>query len=122
MAWSGDDACWPDRRTSRRRQGQLADSWDQAFPPETIARIRAFLGNAWMSDRVYDAAFFEGQAERSLASARVVLGRVFPLLRPRRLVDVGCGVGTWLRAALDLGADDVFGVDGDYVDPAVVTD
>jgi SAM-dependent methyltransferase len=73
-----------------------------------------------MTDRGYDAAFFEGQAERSLASARVVLGRVFPLLRPRRLVDVGCGVGTWLRAALDLGADDVFGVDGDYVDPAAL--
>ena len=70
-----------------------------------------------MSDPVYDAAFFEGQAERSLVSARVVLSRVFPLLRPRRLLDVGCGVGTWLRAALELGADDVFGMDGNYVDP-----
>jgi SAM-dependent methyltransferase len=73
-----------------------------------------------MSDEVYGAAFFEAQAARSLASARVVLGRVFPLLRPRRLLDVGCGVGTWLRAGLDLGADEVFGTDGDYVDPATL--
>ena len=71
-----------------------------------------------MSDPLYDAAFFEGQAARSLVSARAVLSRVFPLLRPRRLLDVGCGVGTRLRAALEFGADDVVGTDGNYVDPA----
>ena len=70
-----------------------------------------------MSNPVYDAAFFEGQAARSLVSARTVLSRVFPLLHPRRLLDVGCGVGTWLRAALELGADDVIGTDGNYIDP-----
>ena len=73
-----------------------------------------------MNDPVYDAAFFEGQAALSLASARVVLGRVFPLLRPKRLLDVGCGVGTWLQAGIELGADEVFGIDGDYVDPATL--
>ena len=71
-----------------------------------------------MSEQAYDAAFFESHADRSLASARVVLGHVFRLLAPRRLVDVGCGVGTWLRAGLDLGAEEVLGTDGDYVDPA----
>ena len=43
-----------------------------------------------MSDPVYDAAFFEGQAARSLVSARAVLSRVFPLLRPRRLLHPNC--------------------------------
>lgn len=71
-----------------------------------------------MSGQPYDSAFFEGQATRSLTSARAVLRRVFPMLRPRRLVDVGCGVGTWLRAGLELGAEQVLGIDGSYVDAA----
>ncbi len=65
---------------------------------------------------IYDKDFFEGQAERSLISARIILGRLVPLLRPRRLLDVGCGVGSWMRAGLDLGVEEAIGIDGDYVD------
>ena len=36
---------------------------------------------------------------------------------PSSLLDVGCGTGTWLRAALDLGVAGVFGVDGVDVMP-----
>jgi hypothetical protein len=32
--------------------------------------------------------------------------------QPRSVLDVGCGKGTWLRAALDSGVRDVVGVDG----------
>lgn len=32
--------------------------------------------------------------------------------RPRSLLDVGCGTGTWLRAALDRGITDVLGIEG----------
>src|SRR5207244_51594 len=31
---------------------------------------------------------------------------------PKSLLDVGCGVGTWMRAASDLGVVEVFGIDG----------
>jgi len=48
------------------------------------------------------------------------LRKIFPLLEPRRIVDIGCGVGTWMRAALDLGAEAVVGVDGDYVDRSML--
>lgn len=64
----------------------------------------------------YDREFFTRQSAGSLASARIVLGEVLPLIQPQRLVDVGCGVGTWLRAAQNLGVPEVVGVDGDYVD------
>ena len=68
----------------------------------------------------YDRSFFKGQAAASLQSARVVLGRVFPLVQPRRVLDVGCGTGSWMRAALDLGATETLGVDGDYVDRSML--
>src|SRR5271156_330239 len=40
----------------------------------------------------------------------------FPFLfadaKPHSLLDVGCGAGNWLKAALNFGMQDVFGVDG----------
>ncbi|MDR3529467.1 MAG: methyltransferase domain-containing protein, partial [Rhodopila sp.] len=64
----------------------------------------------------YGARFYEDHADGSLRSARVVLGQVFGWLSPGTVVDVGCGVGTWLLAARELGAKQVLGLDGDYVD------
>ncbi len=31
---------------------------------------------------------------------------------PDSLLDAGCGTGTWLRAAQELGVNNIFGVDG----------
>jgi hypothetical protein len=65
----------------------------------------------------YDRAFYDWQKTGSNASASVILPLVFSLAgRPGSILDVGCGVGPWLRAALDLGVDDIFGIDGDWVD------
>lgn len=63
----------------------------------------------------YTSEFFAGQALGSLASARVVLSELFNVFRPNSFVDIGCGVGTWCRAAADLGVSKVLGVDGGYV-------
>lgn len=35
---------------------------------------------------------------------------------PKSVLDVGCGTGTWLRAAADLGVADLYGVDGVIVE------
>jgi SAM-dependent methyltransferase len=42
----------------------------------------------------------------------VALPILIGLNHPNSLLDVGCGTGTWLKTALDLGINDVFGVDG----------
>lgn len=69
---------------------------------------------------IYDRVFYETQQDRSLQSARVVLGKAFSLVRPQRVLDVGCGVGTWLKAAAELGAAEICGIDGDYVDRSML--
>ena len=64
----------------------------------------------------YSDTFFAAQSAGSLASARTVLREAFGLLgAPATVVDVGCGVGTWLRAATELGAGTVLGLDGSWV-------
>jgi hypothetical protein len=45
----------------------------------------------------------------------VVVPIVLDLVRPRSVVDVGCGIGAWLSVFSTLGVDDVLGVDGEYV-------
>ncbi len=65
----------------------------------------------------YDCICCKGQKDSSRSSARVVLGELFGLLGtiPASIADVGCGVGTWLRVALDLGAKTAVGFDGDWI-------
>jgi SAM-dependent methyltransferase len=48
----------------------------------------------------------------TLRGPRCALPIVFPSGFPRSILDVGCGTGTWLRTAIDLGAREVFGIDG----------
>ena len=60
----------------------------------------------------YDEGFFQHQADGSERSARLVLEHLFDLYRPESILDIGCGVGTWLQAAQSLGVKDILGVDG----------
>jgi hypothetical protein len=69
-----------------------------------------------MSHALYDRSFFAGQAIGSLRSAHHVVPLVLSLVRPASVVDVGCGLGTWLKVFQDKGIQDIVGIDGDYVD------
>jgi len=68
----------------------------------------------------YGRIFYEVHRAGSRRSAEVILPIVFDLVRPRSVVDVGCGVGTWLAVCSELGARDVLGIDGDHVDRAML--
>src|SRR5438067_13731659 len=48
----------------------------------------------------------------TIAGPRAILERLFQGSPPKSLLDLGCGTGTWLRAALDLGVTEIYGVDG----------
>jgi SAM-dependent methyltransferase len=56
------------------------------------------------------------QNRHSIAGAAAALPQILCGWRPRSILDVGCGTGTWMRAALDVGVRDVFGIDGVEVD------
>ena len=66
--------------------------------------------------RHYDFEFFRTFRSGSLASARIIVPIILELLAPRSVVDVGCGIGTWLSVFQEHGVDDVIGVDGGYID------
>lgn len=63
----------------------------------------------------YSEAFYSGIGPGSRSSAQVVLPIVFNLVQPHRVVNVGCGAGTWLAVCRELGAQEVLGIDGDWV-------
>jgi SAM-dependent methyltransferase len=66
----------------------------------------------------YDASFFGSQAPGSRKSAAVVVPLVNKLVRPNSVLDVGCGVGTWLAEWVSEGVTDVLGLDGEYAGKA----
>lgn len=64
----------------------------------------------------YNETFYRHQMDGSLSSARVVVPLLMDLVSPKSVIDVGCGVGTWLNVYSQLGVDEILGIDGDYVD------
>ena len=68
----------------------------------------------------FSAQQLQAWSEASEASARAVLPIVFDLWRPASVVDVGCLFGSWAAVAAELGAAEVLGIDGDYVERARV--
>ena len=64
---------------------------------------------------VYDDSFYSAQASRSLQSARAVVPLAMEFFRPSSVVDVGCGVGTWLKAFSECGVEELRGYDGPWV-------
>lgn len=67
----------------------------------------------------YTTQFFDDQRDGSLASAAIILPILIDIFRPRSLVDIGCGQGTWTRTAMQLGIDDQVGVDGAWAQPVL---
>jgi SAM-dependent methyltransferase len=63
----------------------------------------------------YDPQFYSCYRDASHQSALEVVPHILELFHPKSVVDVGCGIGTWLKAFQDNGIKDLQGVDGDYV-------
>ncbi|MBX2860095.1 MAG: class I SAM-dependent methyltransferase [Vampirovibrio sp.] len=68
----------------------------------------------------YNQTFYQNQSPGSRRSAEVVVPLVLDLVSPTSVLDVGCGVGTWLSVFAEQGISTITGLDGDYVDTAML--
>ena len=69
----------------------------------------------------YDSSFYDRTRNRSYSSALATLGFLWRYYAPVSVVDVGCGSGTWLKAAAELGAKDIQGLEGAWMSKEIAT-
>jgi len=74
-----------------------------------VASVKDKLGTE------YNSAFFDDLSPGSRLSAATLIPLVEKLTGPSSVLDVGCGVGTWLAEWESRGVADIFGIDGEYV-------
>jgi SAM-dependent methyltransferase len=53
-------------------------------------------------------------------AAKEIVPRIIDLLHPKSVVDVGCGLGSWLSVFEDFGIKDIVGIDGNYVNRSLM--
>ncbi len=68
----------------------------------------------------YDTAFYADLKNTAGPSAGIITPIVQDLVHARRVVDVGCGDGSWLAAFKACGAETILGLDGDWLDEALL--
>lgn len=64
----------------------------------------------------YTDEFYDRQDTLRFQSASEVLNLLFSYYKPKSMVDLGCGLGHWLKTASDLGVNTIFGYDGHLLD------
>ena len=68
----------------------------------------------------YSSAFFAERAEGSHKSSEVVVPHILSRLPVQSVVDVGCGIGSWLATFAKYGVANIHGIDGGYVDRSLL--
>jgi SAM-dependent methyltransferase len=66
----------------------------------------------------YNYNFYTTMIKGAEESASRTLPALFEVLQPKSMLDLGCGVGCWLKVAKELGVEKVIGFDGAYVNPS----
>ena len=69
-----------------------------------------------MKNLIYDNNFFACQLDLRNQSAKEIATFMYKLIEPKSVVDVGCGLGSWLSSFRELGVRKILGFDGDYID------
>lgn len=67
-----------------------------------------------MTPKNYNDNFHNVHFKNSINSAKAVIPIFFEYFKPKNVLDVGCGIGTWL-SVFEQNNCEIFGLDGDYV-------
>ena len=65
---------------------------------------------------VYDDTFFARVTQDTVESARIIVPLLLKLINPASVVDIGCGLGAWLKVCQEHRIKVFRGFDGDYID------
>lgn len=68
----------------------------------------------------YTTDFYKNIQAGSLRSAEVIVPLVLELVKPKSVIDIGCGDGSWLSIFRKSGIKDFLGVDGNWVDRQIL--
>lgn len=65
---------------------------------------------------LYSLEYFKWLRLGSRSSAEEIVPILLELVHPRKVIDIGCATGEWLEVFKKHGVEEIFGVDGDWVD------
>jgi len=60
------------------------------------------------------------ESVHNLETPRHVVPEIVRQLQPKSVLDVGCGIGTWLKVFEEQGVVDILGLDGEHVDRSLL--
>lgn len=70
----------------------------------------------------YSGKFYSNRRKHTVHSAITILNVVRDYVSPTSVVDVGCGTGTWLSSAKTIGATNLQGIEGSWVNSTMLDD
>jgi SAM-dependent methyltransferase len=79
--------------------------------------LRPLPGNDANSSQKMSIDYNHSENLHTFSGPKAALPIIFSNATPQSLLDIGCGIGTWLKAAQEAGIADVFGVDGIAIAP-----
>jgi len=66
------------------------------------------------------AKYIHRQIEHNTNAAEVVVPHIINMLNPKSVVDIGCGLGTWLKVFKDNGVNVIKGFDGHHLNTDLI--
>jgi SAM-dependent methyltransferase len=60
--------------------------------------------------------YFHDDEHHNLVAPSIIMPYILSGIKPKSVVDIGCGIGTFLHVCKNNGIDDILGIDGEWTD------